>query len=174
MIGGAGRIDSRRAAFHPVPNMHLNHATCVALAGRGVLLRGLPGAGKSDLALRLIDRGAELVADDQVLCQCMGGAVFASSPPAISGLLEVRGLGLMRLEYLERVEIALVVDLVAPDRVARMPPAARCDVAGIELPLLQLSPFEASAPAKLRLACRALARGEALAQDMAAVPPPPA
>jgi len=163
-----------RAAFHPVSDMHLNHATCVAVAGKGVLLRGFSGAGKSDLALRLIDGGAELVADDQVVCHAEGGAVIATAPPAIAGLLEVRGLGVMHLEFLGRVEIALVVDLVAPERVARMPVAAVCEIAGIELPLLELAPFEASTPAKLRLACQALARGEILGDDMALLSQQPA
>ena len=154
--------------------MHLNHATCVALAGKGVLLRGFSGAGKSDLALRLIDGGAKLVADDQVLCDAEAGAVFASAPPAIAGLIEVRGLGLMRLEYVQRSEVALVVDLVAPERIKRLPLAAVCEIEGIELPLIELSPFEASAPAKLSLACQALARGAALGEDMALFPPQPA
>jgi serine kinase of HPr protein (carbohydrate metabolism regulator) len=154
--------------------MHLNHATCVAVAGKGVLLRGFSGAGKSDLALRLIDGGAELVADDQVVCHAEGGAVIATAPPAIAGLLEVRGLGVMHLEFLGRVEIALVVDLVAPERVARMPVAAVCEIAGIELPLLELAPFEASTPTKLRLACQALARGEILGDDMALLSQQPA
>ncbi len=154
--------------------MHLNHATCIALAGKGVLLRGFSGAGKSDLALRLIDGGAELVADDQVLCHAEAGAVFASAPPAIAGLIEVRGLGLMRLEYLPRAEIALVVDLVAPDRIERFPVAAVCEIEGIELPLIELTPFEASAPAKLSFACRALAQGEILGADMALIPAQPA
>ncbi len=152
--------------------MHLDHATCIALAGQGVLLRGPSGAGKSDLALRLIDGGAELVADDQVLCHCEGGALFASAPPAISGLIEVRGVGLMRLQYLARTQLVLVVDLVAPDRLERLPRPAMCIIEGVELPRLAVAPFEASAPAKLKMACAMLARGEALVQDL--VPARPA
>jgi HPr kinase/phosphorylase len=146
--------------------MHLKHATCIALAGKGLLLRGFSGAGKSDLALRLIDGGAELVADDQVLCQTIDGAVFASPPPVISGLIEVRGLGLMRMAHLPRAEIVLAVDLVAPERITRLPVAAVCEIEGVEVPLIELTPFEASAPAKLRLACAALARGEVLGADL--------
>ncbi len=153
--------------------MHLNHATCIALAGKGVLLRGFSGAGKSDLALRLIDSGADLVADDQVLCHAEDGAVIASPPPAIAGLIEVRGLGLMRQDYLPHVEVALVVDLVAPHRIERLPTPAVCEIEGIELPLIELTPFEASAPAKLSLACQALARGEVLGKDMALFPVQP-
>ncbi len=154
--------------------MQLSHATCVALAGKGVLLRGPSGAGKSDLALRLIDGGGELVADDQVLCHCEGRALFASAPPAISGLIEVRGLGLMRLEYLPRVELVLVANLVAPDQVERLPRPAMCELEGIELPRIALAPFEASAPAKLRIACAMLARGDVLAEAVAPYPARPA
>jgi len=146
--------------------MHLKHATCISLAGKGVLLRGFSGSGKSDLALRLIDDGAELVSDDQVLCQSIDGAVFASPPPAISGLIEVRGLGLMHIAHLPRAEIFLAVDLVAPERVTRLPLAAVCEIEGVKVPLIELMPFEASAPAKLRLACAALARGEVLGADL--------
>ena len=154
--------------------MHLDHASCVALEGKGVLLRGPSGAGKSDLALRLIDGGGELVADDQVLCQREGGALFASAPPPISGLIEVRGFGLMRLEYVPRTQLVLVADLIAPDRVERLPRPAICVIEGIELPRLGLAPFEASAPAKLRMACAMLARGEALVEDLAPPRKPPA
>ena len=171
MRGGTGvppaRIDSAPAAFHPVSEMHLSHASCVALAGKGVLLRGPSGAGKSDLALRLIDGGGELVADDQVLCHGEGGVLFVSAPPALSGLIEVRGLGLIHLDYLPRAELVLVVDLVAPDRVERLSEPALCRLEGIDVPCLALTPFEASAPAKLRLACAMLARGQALAEDVA-------
>ncbi|MBT5675245.1 MAG: hypothetical protein HOJ07_06105, partial [Rhodospirillaceae bacterium] len=83
-------------------------------------------------------------------------------------------LGLMRLEFVPRAEVALVVDLVAPERIKRLPLAAVCEIEGIELPLIELSPFEASAPAKLSLACQALARGAALGEDMALFPPQPA
>ena len=136
-----------------------------------MLLRGPSGAGKSDLALRLIDGGGELVADDQVLCQAEGGALFASAPAAISGLIEVRGFGLMRLQYLPRTQLVLVADLIAPAQVERLPGPAICVIEGIELPRLGVAPFEASAPAKLRMACAMLARGEALVEDLAPAPP---
>ena len=147
--------------------MHLLHATCVALAGQGVLLRGPSGAGKSDLALRLIDGGAVLVADDQVLCQPDAGILYAASPPAIAGLIEIRGVGLMRLDYLPRAALLLVADLVAPDQVERLPQPASCTIDGIEVPRIAVAPFEASAPAKLRLTCAMLARGETLVEALA-------
>ncbi len=150
---------------------HLVHATCIALHGgqgggqggsgegpRGILLRGASGAGKSDLALRMIDQGALLVADDQcALVRNGAGAaahLVASAPAAIAGALEVRGLGLRDVPSLAAVPLVLVVDLVAADAVERMPDAAVEEILGIAVPRLALDPFAASAPAKLRLALR--------------------
>jgi len=94
------------------------YGTCVALSGLGVLLRGPSGSGKSDLALRLIDGGACLVADDQVeLALDAAGRVMAQAPRALAGLLEVRGIGILRMETARTAPVALVVDLEADDRV---------------------------------------------------------
>lgn len=136
------------------------HATCVALQAsgrqwRGVLLRGPSGAGKSDLALRLIDAGAKLVADDQTALFRRGRSLIAAPPGTISGLMEVRGLGIVqvgRSRLRARVPVALLVDLVPPERIERMPEQAREDLLGVDLPVVALAPFEASASAKLRLA----------------------
>ena len=135
------------------------HATCVALrlgrTWRGVLLRGPSGAGKSDLALRLVDEGGRLVADDRTDLAVRGGRLVATPPTTIAGLLEVRGLGIVALprpRLAARVEVTLLVDLVAPKRIERMPQPAREKVMGVTLPVLALAPFEASAAAKLRLA----------------------
>jgi serine kinase of HPr protein (carbohydrate metabolism regulator) len=128
----------------------------VALNGRGVLLRGPPGAGKSDLALRLIDRGARLVADDRVELSVRRGRLIAGAPPPLAGLIEARGLGVVSVPHCKAAEIVLVVDLVKPERVERMPGSDRgpdrCVLAGLSLPRLSLAPFEATAPVKLRLA----------------------
>jgi serine kinase of HPr protein (carbohydrate metabolism regulator) len=135
------------------------HATCVALrAGRnwrGILLRGPSGAGKSDLALRLVEGGGRLVADDQTALVRQGRGLVASPPGTLAGLLEVRGVGIVKLGragLLARAAIALLVDLVPPDRIERLPDPARETLLGVDLPVVALSPFEASAPAKLRLA----------------------
>jgi HPr kinase/phosphorylase len=136
----------------------LVHATCVALDGAGVLLRGRPGSGKSDLALRLIDAGARLVADDQTRLVRDGDALLASCPAAIAGRIEVRGVGIVTVPTIAEARVHLVVDLVMPKAVERLPEPRGCVLAGLELPLLALTPFEASAPAKLRVALRTLAR----------------
>lgn len=132
--------------------MLLVHATSVLLDGIGVLIRGPSGSGKSDLALRLIDGGAKLVADDQTVLEAQGGGISAHAPPSIAGKLEVRGLGIVGVPWVASARLGLVVDLVPPARIDRLPEAATLTLLGVILPRLDLSPFEASAPAKLRLA----------------------
>ncbi|MFQ5785696.1 MAG: HPr kinase/phosphorylase [Alphaproteobacteria bacterium] len=132
------------------------HGTCVDLDGTGVLLRGPSGSGKSDLALRLVDRGARLVADDRVVITAAGDGVMASAPPRLAGLLEVRGLGIVRLPSVERSRIGLVVDLAGPGAGERLPESASCEVLGVRLRNLRLDPFAVSTVAKLRLAVETL------------------
>jgi len=134
--------------------METIHGTAVGIDGAGVLLRGPSGAGKSDLALRLIDGGAALVADDRVVLARDGDAILAFAPASIAGKLEVRGLGIVKLPAAVSARLRLVVDLVAPDAVERLPKAGETVLLGVALPVLNLAPFEASAPAKVRLALR--------------------
>src|SRR5476649_1972320 len=91
------------------------HASCIAIGSRGVLLLGPSGAGKSDLALRLIDEGARLVADDRTILFLTKGALWARAPASISGLIEIRGLGIVKLPARASVKIALVVKLGKED-----------------------------------------------------------
>lgn len=133
----------------------LIHGTCVDLAGVGVIFLGPPGSGKSDLALRLVDGGARLVADDQVVLRVEEGRLLASPPAAIAGLLEVRGVGIVRLGFVNETTVRLLVDLVAPEMVDRLPDPERRELAGVTVPVLSLAAFEASAAAKVRLAAGA-------------------
>ena len=143
----------------------LVHATSVALKGRGgrwraVLLRGPSGAGKSDLALRLIEKGGRLISDDQTRLAKERGTVFAAAPVALAGLIEVRGLGVVRLpgkQVLRRAPVGLLVDLVPPERVGRMPERRHEEVLAVALPTVALAPFEASAATKLILAMAQIA-----------------
>lgn len=139
------------------------HASCVELGGTGVLLLGESGSGKSDLALRLIDAGARLVADDRTELRRDGTRLIASPPPTIAGRIEVRGVGIVPLAHVAECCIGLAVDLVAADRVERVPSAQSRTWLDLEVPLLALSPFEASAPAKIRLAAREASRGRLFA-----------
>jgi len=128
------------------------HASCVAIGGRGILLTGAPGSGKSDLALRLIDRGATLVGDDGVVVTAHGGRLHARAGPNIEGQIEVRGLGILAMPALEEAPLALVIALDQP--VQRMPDEllpVRV-IEGLTLPMIALDPFEASAPVKVEKA----------------------
>ena len=130
----------------------LVHATCVELYGLGVLLRGPSGSGKSDLALRLIDGGARLVADDQVVLTAEAGGIQAAAPTRIAGRIEVRGVGIVEVATIDTAPVVLVVELVAPADVPRLPDPNKCLLAGTTLRSISLAPFEASATAKVRLA----------------------
>ncbi len=111
------------------------HASAVAFAGRGLLILGASGSGKSALALALVGRGAVLVADDRVRLERRGAALVASAPPALAGVIEVRGVGLLRLPAQPEAVIALAVDL---DRApaARMPQAVTIAFLGVEVELI--------------------------------------
>lgn len=139
----------------------LIHGTAIAFGARGVLLRGPSGAGKSDLALRCIALAHSLptpappmlVADDQVLAEAEAGGIVLRPPATIAGLIEVRGVGIVRLPYAASVRLVLVVELVQPDMVERLPePGAVATIAGFDIALARLSAFEASAPLKVVLA----------------------
>ena len=137
----------------------LVHATAIAIEGEAILLRGPPGAGKSDLALRLIEGGARLLADDQALLRRADNHVLVRAPAAIVGLIEVRGVGIGHVDARDEAPLALVVDLVPSAQVERIPDSRLEMVLGLAIPVIALAPFEASAAVKLRLAWRALAHG---------------
>ena len=131
------------------------HASCVELQGRGVLLLGASGSGKSDLALRLIDGGAVLVADDQVSIERRGETLLAGPPEALAGRLEVRGLGILSLPFRAAVRLRLAVELDRAGELPRLPEPARYAVLGLDLPCIRLDPNKPSAAAIVRLALRA-------------------
>ena len=130
------------------------HATAVVIGNRCILLRGPSGAGKSDLALRLIDGGAMLVADDRTELIRKAGDLIARCPSTIAGKLEVRGVGILTLPYVSPATVSIVVDLVAPEELDRLPEAKCVELLGQQVRQISLAPFEASAPAKVRLALK--------------------
>lgn len=138
--------------------LHL-HASCVAINGQGVLLVGASGAGKSDLALRLIDRGAQLVADDQVAIIQSDRKLEASVPEAIGGMLEVRGLGIFQFNYSKKITLSLVVALDISGDIERLPAPETVQYLGVTLPQIRLHGFEVSAAIKVEWALKALADG---------------
>ncbi|MFA7439843.1 MAG: HPr kinase/phosphatase C-terminal domain-containing protein [Sphingomonadaceae bacterium] len=119
------------------------HGTALRLNAGGLLLIGASGSGKSDLALRLIDRGAMLVADDRVDITNENGMAIARPPARIAGRMEVRGLGLIAVPYAASGTIRLVLDLDVPP--ARLPSPGSREFVGISLPCLAFDPFPASA-----------------------------
>lgn len=130
------------------------HASCVAIGGLGVLIEGRSGSGKSDLALRLIDRGATLVSDDYTIVERLDAVLIAAAPATIAGKIEVRGVGVLDQACASRTQVALLVAVDQP--VTRLPTLADTrTIAGIAVPVVALAALEASAPIKVE---RALAR----------------
>jgi HPr kinase/phosphorylase len=119
------------------------HASCAARDGHGVLLLGPPGSGKSDLVLRLLDHGFQLVADDRVDVE----HGIASPPAALAGLLEVRGLGLLRMPHAAEARLALAVELARGERLPN--PSTHPE---LDLPLVHVDPAACSAPQRVALA----------------------
>ena len=127
------------------------HASTVAIDGRAVLITGPSGSGKSDLALRLIDRGFILVGDDQTIVRRDGDRLVASAPARIAGKLEVRGIGIIEMETASDVPVALLVELTS--ELERLPEDNRTStILGVSLPLVSIDAKAASAPAKVALA----------------------
>lgn len=129
------------------------HASCVAIGGRAVLIEGRSGEGKSDLALRLIDRGAVLVSDDYTICTRTNGTLLGAAPPNIAGKIEVRGIGVIDMPHEDRLPIALLITILdSPPRMPEGPKKRR--IAGIDIPEVALAALEPSAPVKAELALK--------------------
>ena len=127
------------------------HASTVALDGRAVVISGPSGSGKSDLALRLLDRGFMLVSDDRTLVRKDGDKLVASAPPNIAGKLEIRGIGIVDMDTVGDVPVALLVELTSD--IQRLPDDNRDrPVLGVRVPLISIDAMSASAPSQVALA----------------------
>ncbi len=144
-----------------VPSTSINlHGTAVAIGDCAALLRGPSGAGKSDLALRilglspglLVAHAPRLVADDRVIATAGADGVTVSCPPALRGLIEVRGVGIVHVPSVECARLELVVDLAPTGTLERLPEPTSAEICGIAVRRAQLAPFEISAAIKLVLA----------------------
>ncbi len=129
------------------------HASCVSIDGVAVLIEGRSGTGKSDLALRLIDRGATLVSDDYTMLIRKDRLLLARPPANLAGRMEIRGIGIIEMPHVEDVAVGLLVAIV--ETPPRMPSAGRLRrIAGVELREIALPSLEPSAAIKVEIALR--------------------
>lgn len=137
-------------------SMTLLHGTTVEIDGLGIFITGPSGSGKSDLAIRLMDRGAKLVADDYTEILVVNNGLSARPPQNIKGKIEARGIGIIKVENINQTDISIVVQLQEADEIERMPETQNVTIEGVELPVVFLCAKHASSVAKLFLYLKSL------------------
>lgn len=141
----------------PLPTERI-HASCVSIGSHGVLLMGRSGSGKSDVALRLLARGAMLVADDQVILRKEEGELVAGVDETIRGLLEIHGVGLVKYPVATNIPVRLVVQLVSLEEMEHIPAPQTYQMMGVSVPQIGIYGFDASTPDKIYAAIHAMHR----------------
>jgi len=137
--------------------MTLYHASCVELEGKGILIEGPSGSGKSDLSLRLIDAGAKLVSDDYVDIRSENGSLIGCGPPNIEGMFEVRGVGLTKTDYIKSSPLYLALELTPRDKIERLPEVDFFEMDDIQIPYYKFDAFSVSAIAKITMMLKMIA-----------------
>jgi serine kinase of HPr protein (carbohydrate metabolism regulator) len=136
----------------PVPSTeHYIHGTALQFSKKGILLLGNSGSGKSDLALRLMDKGGKLIADDQVIVKRVKDKIIASCPSSLSGLLEVRGIGIIKIASIVQTSLDLVISLSPKEKIERLPESQMYELLDVSLPYYFLDPMQASVVARLKM-----------------------
>ncbi len=143
-----------RIALHS--KMDLIHATSISISSKGVLIRGASGMGKSDLAFRLMNLGATLISDDYTNVAVAKDKVILSPPNNIEGKIELRGIGIVTVPFKTKCALKLIIDLVKPNYIPRLPDQNLIEFEGHKIPSYQFSSFETSTPEKIHFLLKSI------------------
>ncbi|MBL6865062.1 MAG: HPr kinase/phosphatase C-terminal domain-containing protein [Rhodospirillales bacterium] len=132
--------------------MFIIHSTAISLNGDGILIKGPSGSGKTDLALRLIESGGKLISDDQVIIKRKAKRLFLSSPKELNGLMQLSGIGIVKVDYVQNIPLELVVKLQPYKNLDPFPINKEEIIKDLSIPTLSLYSFAVSATAKIKVA----------------------